>query len=209
LCRSFDQLCELKSIAAINLLYTQAIDEKFLNTTLIEAVTDVLEDFDIPVRCCVDKLVIKEHAVKACGLNVVDPVYSTGSFARPLVDRRPAYYKAMSKYTSFPVVCDESRLLNFALTVKAPGASPDQTISLRLNGGSLAEIPVTAGWTTSTFSAPATLLHAGLNQIEIRWPMPTWSREEWTAHVAECLDAGESVEITPIFGLIHSFRVFL
>src|SRR5215213_6916813 len=44
-------------------------------------------------------------------------------------------------------------------------------------------------------------------QVEIGWPMPVWSDKKQREHVAECLEAGEVVEITPMFGLIHSFRV--
>ena len=51
------------------------------------------------------------------------------------------------------------------------------------------------------------LVHAGLNQVEISWPMPVWSHEKQKAQVADCLEAGELVEITPMFGFIHSFQV--
>ena len=93
--------------------------------------------------------------------------------------------------------------------MKAPDAGPDQTISLRVNGTHLVEIPATERWTTRTFSAPTNLLHSGLNHVELCWPMTVWSREKQAEHIAECFEVGESVEVTPIFGLIHSFRVSL
>jgi len=65
----------------------------------------------------------------------------------------------------------------------------------------------TGRWTTTTCSAPAGLLHPGFNEVEIGWPMPVWSYEKQRERVADCLEAGELVEITPMFGLIHSFRV--
>jgi len=37
--------------------------------------------------------------------------------------------------------------------------------------------------------------------------LPVWSHEKWKDRVADCLEAGDLVEITPMFGLIHSFRV--
>lgn len=91
--------------------------------------------------------------------------------------------------------------------MKVPNLSANQMISLRLNGTPVAEIPATNRWTTSTFSAPAQLVHPGLNHVEIGWPLPEWSVEEQKERVAECLEAGEVVEITPMFGLVHSFRV--
>jgi len=97
--------------------------------------------------------------------------------------------------------------LKFAITIKVPAVKSDQTISLRLNGNLVAEFPATDRWATSTCSAPAGLVHAGLNQVEISWPMPVWSGEKQRAHVADCLEAGELVEVTPMFGLVHSFRV--
>jgi hypothetical protein len=91
--------------------------------------------------------------------------------------------------------------------MKAPNVSANQTISLRLNGSVVAEVAATDRWTTTTFSVPASLVHPGLNQVEIGWPMPVWSDTKHRERVAECLEAGEVVEITPMFGLIHSFRV--
>jgi hypothetical protein len=128
------------------------------------------------------------------------------TFARRLVDLRPEFYKATARNTTLTLVCDKPEPLQFAITMKVPAAKPDQTISLRLNGNPVAEIPAIDRWTTSTFSAPAGLVHHGLNRVEIDWPMPVWSGEQ-REHVADCLEAGEAVEITPMFGLIHSFRV--
>jgi hypothetical protein len=92
--------------------------------------------------------------------------------------------------------------------MKVPHVSANQTISIRLNGSLVTEVAATGHWTTTTCSVPAGLVHPGFNQVEIGWPMPVWSHEEQREHVADCLEAGELVEITPMFGLIHSFRVF-
>ena len=92
--------------------------------------------------------------------------------------------------------------------MKVPHASANQTVSLRLNGRQVAEVAANGRWTTTTCSAPAGLVQPGFNQVEIDWPMPVWSHEEQREHVADCLEAGELVEITPMFGLILSFRVF-
>lgn len=207
LCRSFDQLCELQSIPAIIAFYNDSISQKFLNTDLINAVGDVLEEFGIHTRAVMERLMIKEHGVKSGGVNLVNTLYSTGSFSRSLVDPRPQFYKATARNTTFPLVCDKPESLNFSLTMKVPNVSANQTISLRLNGSLVAEVPATDRWTTSTFSTPARLVHPGLNWVEIGWPMPVWSDKKQRERVTECLEAGEVVEITPMFGLIHSFRV--
>ena len=207
LCRSFVQLCELENIAAVNLLFNDLVNRKFLNTTLVTAMVDALEEFGIPTRTMVESLLCKEHAVKNRDVNLVHSFYSTGSYARPLVDERPEFYQATARNTTFPFVCDKPEPLKFVLTVKAPATTAEQTISLRVNGTHLVEIPATDRWTTRTFSAPDNLLRSGLNEVEIRWPMPIWSREIQREHIAECLEAGEPAEITPIFGLIHSFRM--
>ena len=209
LCRSFDQLCELKSLAAINLLQNHVVNQQFLNTTLITALADGLEEFGFPVRVPLESLLIKEHAADRRVVNLVNKFYSTGSFSRPLVDIRPEFYKATARTTTLPLVCDKPQPLNFALTMKTPDAGPEQTIALRLNGTPLVEIPAADRWTTSTFSAPAKLLRSGLNQVEICWPMAAWSHDKQQEHVVDCFEAGESVEISPIFGLIHSFRASL
>ena len=207
LCRSFDQICELQSLPAMIAFYNDSISQKFLNTNLITAVSDVLEEFGIPTRVLTERLIIKEHGVKNGGVNLVNTLYSTGSFLRPLADPRPRFYKATARKTTFPLVCDKSEPLNFSVTMKVPHVSANQTISLRLNGSLVAELPASDRWTTSTFSTPAQLAHAGLNWVEIGWPMPVWSDKKQRERVAECLEAGEVVEITPMFGLIHSFKV--
>ena len=208
LCRSFAQLCDLKSMAAVTLLSNDLANQKFLNPILVTAIVEGLEDVNIRTRAALESLIIQEHAAKNRAVNLVHPLYSTGSYARPLVDQRPEFYQATVRNTTFPLVCDKPEPLNFALTLKVPDAAPEQTIFLRVNGTPLAEIPAIDRWTTKTLLAPANLLRLGLNEVEICWPMAVWSREEQREHIAECLEAGEpSVEITPIFGLIHSFRV--
>jgi hypothetical protein len=208
LCRSYEKLCELPNITAIIVFYNDSIRDKFLNTKLITAVSDALEEVGIPTRAQIERLIIKEHGVENRVVNLASTLYSTGSYLRFLVDFRSEFYKATARNTTFPLVCDKPESLSFSLTVKVPNVSAeDQTISLRLNGNLVAEVAATDRWTTATFSAPAGLVHSGLNQVEVGWPVPVWSAEEQREHVAECLEAGEQVEITPMFGLIHSFRV--
>lgn len=209
LCRSFAQLCDLGSIAAVNLLFNDLVNKKFLNTTLVTAMVDELEKFGVPTRAALESLITKEQGVKNRGVNLVHSFYSTGSYARSLLDERPEFYRATARNTTFPFVCDKPQQLNFALTVKVPDADPDQTISLLVNGTPLVQVPASDRWTTETFSAPAKLLCSGINQVEIRWPMTVWSGRKKKDQIAERLEAGEPAEIIPIFGLIHSFRVSL
>lgn len=207
LCPSFEQLCDLKNVTAITLLQNDLVSKKFLNTTLMTAIVDGLEEFGFRARAALETLLIQEHAVKNRVVDLVDSLYSIGSFSRPVADQRHEFYKATARNTTFPLVCDKLQPLTFTLTVKAPDADPDQTICLRLNGAPVVEIPATDCWTTKTFSAPASLLRLGLNQVEICWPRTVWLRDKQREHIAEYLEAGEPVEITPMFGLIHSFRV--
>ena len=206
LCHSYDQLCELPNLTAIIALYNDSMSEKFLNTKLVNAIGDALEENGVPARSQIERLIIKEHGVKNT-VNLVNPLYSTRSYLRLFVDYRPEFHKATARNTTFLLVCDKPEPLKFSITTKVPNVSASETISLRLNGTPVAEIAATDRWTTSTCIASAGLVHPGLNQVEIRWPMPVWSHEKQKEHVADCLEAGELVEITPMFGLIHSLRV--
>jgi hypothetical protein len=209
LCRSFAELCDLGSIAAVNLLFNDLGNKKFLNTTLITAMVDELEEFGVPTRAALESLITKEQGVKNRGVDLVHSIYSKSSYASSLLDERPEFYRATARNTTFPFVCDKPQPLNFALTVKVPDAGPDQTISLLVNGTPLVQIPASDHWTTKTLTVPAHLLCSGLNQVEICWPMTGWSGGKQKEHIAERFEAGEPAEITPIFGLIHSFRVSL
>jgi hypothetical protein len=206
LCRSFEQLWESPHVPAIVLLYNDS-NGNFLNPRLVNAMADALEEIGIPVRSDIERLTIKEHGVENRAVNLVDPLYSIGSYSRLLVDRRPEFYKATARSTTFPLVCGKPEPLNFSVTMKVPHVSANQTISLRLNGSLVAEVAATDHWATTACSAPAGLVHPGVNEVEIDWPMPAWSVERQKEHVADCLEAGQLVEITPMFGLIHSFRV--
>jgi hypothetical protein len=205
--RSFEQIGELPNMAAIIGFYSDYGRDKFLNTRLVTEIGAALEEIGIPTRSHIERLIIKEHDIKNRTVNLASTFYSTSSYSRFLVDLRPEFYKATARNTTFLLVCDKPEPLNFSLTMKVPNVSTNQTISLRLNGSPVAEIAATDSWTTSTCSAPAALLHPGLNQVEISWPMPVWSNEKQKEHVADCLEAGELIDIIPMFGLIHTFRV--
>ena len=204
---SFEQLGEMPNMAAIIAFYSDYIRDKFLNTNLVTELSAALEEVGIPTRSHIERLIIKEHGVKNRTVNLASTLYSIRSYSRFLVDLRPEFYKATERKTSFLLVCDKPEPLNFLLTMKVPNVSANQTISLRLNGTPIAEVAASDRWTTSTCSTPAALVHPGLNQVEISWPMPVWSDEKQKERVADCLEAGELVEIIPMFGLIHSFRV--
>jgi hypothetical protein len=206
LCHSFEKLWESPHAPAIIVLYNDS-QANFLNPRLVAAMADALEEFGIPTRSQIEELIIQEHGVENKAVNLVNSLYSTGSHLEFLVDRRPEFYRATVRNSIFPLVCGKPEPLNFSLTLKVPHMSANQKISLRLNGSLVAEIAATDRWATTTCSTPAGLVHSGVNQVEIDWPMPVWSDEKQKEHVADCLEAGELVEITPMFGLIHSFRV--
>ncbi|HET6978729.1 MAG TPA: hypothetical protein VFI24_20525 [Pyrinomonadaceae bacterium] len=206
LCRSFEQLWESPHVPAIIVLYNDQ-GGNFLNSNLVNVMADELEEIGIPIRSDMERLIIQEHGVEKRPVNLVDTIYSISSYSRFLVDRRPEFYKATTRTTTFPLVCDKPEPLHFSVTMKVLHGSAQQTISLRLNGNVVAEIAATDHWATTTCSAPAELVHAGVNQVEIEWPMPVWSAEKQRERVADSLESGELVEITPMFGLIHSFRV--
>ena len=206
LCRSFEQLWESPHVPATLILYNDS-NANFLNPRLVNVMVDELEEVGIPARSDIERLLIQEHCVNNRAVNLVDTLYSTGSYSRFLVDRRPEFYRATTRTTTFPLVCDKSEPLNFSVTLKVPHVRASQTISLRLNGSLVTEIAATDRWTTTACSAPAGLVHHGVNQVEIDWPMPVWSDEKQKERIANSLVAGELVEITPLFGLIHSFRV--
>jgi hypothetical protein len=206
LCRSFEQLWESPHVPAIIVLYNDSTGN-FLNPDLVNTMVDELEKFGIPTRSQIEGLMIKEHGVENRAVNLVDSLYAIGSYSRFLVDRRPQFYKATTRNTTFPLICDKAGPLDFSITMKVPHLSANQTISLRLNGSLVAEIAATERWTTTTCSVPAGLVNPGVNQVEIDWPMPVWSDEKQRERVADALEAGQLIEITPMFGLIHSFRV--
>jgi hypothetical protein len=209
LCKSFEEVCEMKNLAAINLLFNDSTTKKFLNTILIEELLDTLESQGVPARDRLNHLLIKEHAVSARGVSLLETAYAMRHFARSLVDSRPAAYRATSRRSIFNLVCDGSGPIHFTLTLKAPGAVADRLTHVWLNGVRLFAHDATDKWTTATFTAQAELLRPGINRLELHWPMQEWSGAEWRSRAAERLEAGKMTEVIPIYGEIHSFRASL
>jgi hypothetical protein len=145
--------CGASEIEVIDLARTDLSQKPLLN--LLSSALHLEPDALI---ASLESLITKEHGVKDRAVNLVHSFYSTGSFARSLLDERPEFYRATERNTTFPLVCDKPQPLNFALTVKVPDIGPDQTISLLVNGTPLVQIPASGRWTTETFSAPANLL---------------------------------------------------
>lgn len=209
LCQSFDELCYLQNPAAINLLFNDSAEKKFLNTALMTELANALEDVGVQGGSFVEVLLREEHAVGPRGMSLLDRAYSTVSFVSAITDTRPGFYKATTTSSGFRLVCGSSHAVNFILAPRVRGAGAGQTISVWVNGVRVYELAATDRWTTATFSVPATLIRPGLNYIEIHWPIPRWSCKEWKNRVAERLEAGEASDVVPIFGEIHSFRASL
>lgn len=208
LCKTFDDMCQLQSVAALNLLFNDSMNKKFLNANLITELTAALQNAGDTIGSLVDDLIRKEHAVNSHGVDLLDKVYSTVSFLQVLNLTRYAFHRAASRCSRFRFVCNDSNPVHFTLTQRVPGAVADQFLYVWINGVCVYEHAATSKWTTAAFSTQAGVVRPGFNYIEIHWPIPGWSDMEWRRRTVERLEAGEMDDVISFYGDIHSFRVF-
>jgi hypothetical protein len=206
LCRSFDEMCRLKSAVAANLLYNDSVETKYLNSDLISVLTAVLEDSGAVVTAGVYDLLKKEHAVSPAGVDLLEKRYSVPAYGGHLDNSKYAFYRAASNCSKFRLVCGDSSRVRFTLTQRVPGATPGQSVCIRLNNVCIGELTASSKWTTSDLVADASVVWRGFNRLEVQWPIPLGSDMEWKERTAAAFETGEIEDAMPVYGHIHAFR---
>lgn len=96
--------------------------------------------------------------------------------------------------------------VELALTARLPEGEPAQAeASVRINGAEAGSVPLGAGWRTVRLTVPAGLWQAGLNHVEIRWPLRALPGDRLLSAAAEALERGETPCSLPEYAHLYAF----
>jgi len=208
LCKAFEELCLMQSLSALDVIFDHAnpLEDKFLNPVLITEMADALKAHGASVDGEVHALLNREHGVGPDGVELTGHLYSLHSRIVPVDQDRYGYFRASEPVSAFRLVIDEQAAVRFRLTFRVKHAKEDDRIEIMANGKPVASLKASSNWATQWLTPPAANLRAGINLVEIRWPLGDWSLSQWVDSVADRLVEGQTADVTPIFGEIHSFR---
>jgi len=193
-------------------------NDKRLDKRLLTSMVDALEDAGIPARERLERLYREEHSTRfavtdllqAFYLQSADQPHELEALNWPLarVDYDPRYFRSYWTESKFVFVGEAGYGVGLSLTCRLPKFSPEEgKITVACNGHSLVEITIGKEWSSWELTVPGDVIRDGVNEIEVRWPMPEFRTDEALTEAIEKLCQWKYPEYYPIFGEIHTFTV--
>jgi hypothetical protein len=196
--------------------YLSRRNDKRLDKVLLTAIADALEEIGIPARERLERLYREEHSTRFAETNLLDSYYyqsagqphelaalASDSFR---ADGEPRYYRAYWPESKFVFIGEAGYAVNLSLTCRLPSRSlAEAKISVECNGKPQVEITVSKEWSSWEITVPAEVVRDGVNEIEVRWPIPEFRTDEVLSEGVLKLCRQMYPEYYPIFGEIHSF----
>jgi hypothetical protein len=192
-------------------------NDKRLDRTLLTAIVEALEEAGIPARERLEWLYLDEHSTRIDKINLLHPFYIQSAdqpheleaLTWPLarVDYDPRYYRGYWTESRFVFIGERGHAVHLELSCRLSKYS-DETgkITVDCNGKPQVEMNITRQWSAWAITIPGDVVHDGVNEIEIHWPLPSVFRtEEALAEVMSKLCQMKYPEYYPIFGEIHVF----
>ena len=194
----------------------QRNNEKRFDKLLVTAVLDALEAVGLPARERLDRVHRDEHSTRVAEMDLLDPFYyqSAGQaheyegLCRQLLrpDEEPRYFRAYWPESKFIFVGAHRHAVNLSLTCRLPRLSLDEgQLTVACNGESTARMTIDKQWSAWEIDVPSEIIRDGVNEIELRWPMPEFRTDEALSEVVAKLCQQKYPEYYPTFGEIHSF----
>ena len=207
LCKSFDEMCQLQNPSVISLLFdpTRPTPDKFLNPPLVEQVLGAIDRQHPHLRSRTESHLAREHGVDERDVDLLSKSYSARSYHVSPDESEYAYYRADHRRSEFRLVCNRPLPVRLTLTYRTRH-SGGQPIVVRVNELPIGSLPTSNSWTTAGLAAPAEVLRAGINSVEIDWPTPEWDLATWKEQLADDLEAARIGGLVPIHGEIHTLR---
>ncbi len=188
-----------------------------LDVELIEAICNTLEENGRSVREKVTDMLVEHRGV---GSEPVELALS-GFFHWQLSERfcsevlnfdnygHRATYRSPWPASSFALVCDGSRALELDATMRLPmgqGAEGGRSgrVVVEVNGHRAGVVDCSEKWRREICSVEADWLKRGINQVTVRWPLPTTDGDEALRLAASRLERGVGADVHPVFGELFS-----
>jgi hypothetical protein len=190
--------------------------DKRLDTVLLKAIVDALEEIGIEARERLERLRRDEHSVRLRDIDLLDPFYCSAAgqpqefegltWSTSHTGFCHRYYRAFWPHSRFVFVGETDYAVNLCLTCRLPRpTSQDRKISIELNGKHEIEFDLNAQWSTWELTVPGEDVVEGLNEVLVRWPIPEFRGDEDLGKITSDLCEHRFPQFYPIFGEIHSF----
>jgi hypothetical protein len=175
-----------------------------LDADLIEALRAVLP----AAMETIDRLLLKHHAIRDEGTELLDPIYLWEPLERfypEVMDfedlSRRATLRAPWPETSFCLICDGERDVKIEATLRLPAAG---SIGVFVNDRQTGMIEAAERWTRAKLRIDHKNLCSGLNRLALRWPLPTADGSAALREAVGRLEVGIAADLHPVFGEIFS-----
>lgn len=194
----------------------QKYNEKWLDKVLLTAMADALDAAGFPGGERLERLYREEHSATVGEVNLLDPFYYQSAdqvqefqallWPTMRVGFDPHYFRAYWPESKFVFIGEAGVAVNLSLTCRLPRLSVDEgKISIACNGKPQVEIAIGKQWAAWDVTLTGDLVRDGINEIEVRWPMPDFRTDEALSEVLPRLCQKKHPEYYPLFGEIHSF----
>jgi hypothetical protein len=192
-------------------------NNKRLDKLLLTAIVDALEEAGIPARERLAQRYREEHSTRLEQIDLLEPYYylSAGqphefeglNWPSSRVDYDPRYFRAFWPDSKFVFIGEAGLPVNLRMTCRLSKHSPDEgKISVDCNGTPQVEMTVNKEWSSWDIAVPGDVVHDGLNEIEVHWPIPTqFPTAEILNDLITRMCQLRYPQYYPIYGEIHAF----
>lgn len=184
--------------------YIQLQQDKLFDPVLLPAIAGALEENGLPAVDFLDQLRQEERSLSDRPVDLLDPFYRSSWADLDWLEWPTHFRRAYSPVSRYPWVSREPRETAFVLTCRQSGAAPAGELQVRINGTTVAELPLAVEWSTFRFTAASALVRSGVNWLEIGWPLELPGGEGEIEHIAREHEHGRYVPLLPVFAEISS-----
>lgn len=199
MCESFEALASRPNVGRYLTQIDRRATTRLADVTLEQAIVDMLGLSEPPSE---------EYGDLDGTIDLLESRYHSSTYRENhgyTFGPRPAYRRAFDLVSSFYLPCAAPAPLRLRLTCRVPGANGRSSpVEVRVNGSAVGQLPSAPRWTTTELEVPQARIRAGVNRIELAWPLlePPW--EEQLERAARRLERGVSPDVLPAFGEVHA-----
>lgn len=204
-----------KSGSSLMQRYLLRLNQKRLDKLLLDAIVNALAEVEIDARERVAQLRREEHSVASGDIDLLDYYYCSASgqeqelaWLNRVEEERyqpdADYYRAYWPESRFVFVGEADCAVSLLLTCRLPDG--EGALSVLVNEKPQVEMVVNEEWSSWTINLDGEIVHDGLNEVAVRWPVVDFDNTGWIESVRQRVCERKFPEFYPIFGEIHSFR---
>lgn len=186
-----------------------------LDIELLRALCDVLEEKGEPARDKIHRILLRHHSVEHRPRDLSRPPYLWQPLERLFPEvmdtdaSRRATYRAAWPCSRFCLIADGERDVFLEPVLRLPpipGVHGDRTgeATVRINGQSVATLPLESSWHRSLLRLPARHLEPAINRVTLAWPPLPAAGDAAFSEVVRQLEMGREADLHPIFGEVSS-----